>query len=85
MNFFPPSLFYLYKGLEKPMIACSRCGRWHLDPEKVDGKRLSCTEVKRYWAKVRKEHLRLTGHAAQITTDESGNWICLKCNGRLLS
>jgi hypothetical protein len=66
------------------MIACTRCGRWHSDAEKVQGKRLSCTEVKRFWAKIREEHLRLKGHRAQITTDESGNWICLKCNDRLL-
>jgi hypothetical protein len=66
------------------MIACTRCGRWHLDPEKVKGKRLSCTDVRRYWSKIRAEHMRLKGHAAQITTDESGNWICLKCNDRLL-
>jgi hypothetical protein len=40
--------------------------------------------VKRYWADIRKEHMRLQGHAAQITTDEAGNWICLKCNARLI-
>ncbi|MFZ0612979.1 MAG: hypothetical protein WAM73_12125 [Desulfobacterales bacterium] len=66
------------------MIACTRCGRWHLDAEKIEGRRLSCTDVKRFWSHIRQEHLRLTGHVARITTDESGNWICLNCNLRLL-
>jgi len=70
--------------LEKIMIACTRCGRWHLDAEKIEGKRMSCTDIKRYWTKIREDHLRLKGHPAQITTDDSGNWICLKCNDRLL-
>lgn len=75
---------FFYSSIEKTMIACTRCGRWHLDAEEIIGKKLSCTDVKQYWAKLRAEHQRLNGHAAQITTDESGNWICLKCKSRLL-
>jgi hypothetical protein len=65
------------------MIACTRCGRWHLDAEEVLGKRMSCTDVKKYWSKIREEHLQLNGHPAQISTDDSGRWICMKCNCKL--
>ncbi|MCF8144529.1 MAG: hypothetical protein K9N21_11480 [Deltaproteobacteria bacterium] len=65
------------------MIACTRCGQWHTDAEKALGRRLSCTEVKAYWAGIRREHIRLYGHRAQITTDDSDNWICYTCKRRL--
>ena len=61
------------------MIACTRCGRWHGDAEEALEKSLSCTEVKQYWARIRNKHKRLYGHLPQITTDDSENWICLKC------
>ena len=51
----------------------------HSGAEEALGRRLSCTEVERYWARIRSEHIRLYGHPVQITTDNSGNWICLKC------
>lgn len=66
------------------MIGCTRCGRWHLDAELFKGQKLSCTEVKQYWAEVRNEHLRRTGHRAKITTNENGDWICFECKARLL-
>lgn len=65
------------------MIACTRCGRWHSDAEAVTGKRLTCTEVKQYWAGRRTRHQHRYGHIPQITTDESDNWNCLKCNRKL--
>lgn len=65
------------------MIACTRCGRWHLDAEEVTGKQLTCTEVKQYWARRRTKHTRRYGHIPRITTDDSGNWVCLKCNREL--
>lgn len=65
------------------MIACSRCGHWHTDPEETVGKKLSCTEVKQYWSKIRNEHMIRYGHVARITTDEAGSWICFDCK-RLL-
>ncbi|MEN8690086.1 MAG: hypothetical protein AB1Z20_08250, partial [Desulfobacterales bacterium] len=52
------------------MVACTRCGRWHLDAEKVLGKKLSCTDVKQYWSKIREEHLKVKGHPARISTDD---------------
>jgi len=65
------------------MIACTRCGHWHTDAERARAKNLSCTEVKEYWSRIRNEHQELTGHVAQITTNESGELICLKCRSRL--
>jgi hypothetical protein len=66
------------------MKACTRCGLWHTDAESASGKRLSCTDVKKYWARIRSEHRSLYGHTVQITTDEAGNWICFACKRRLL-
>ncbi len=67
------------------MIGCTRCGRWHSDAEKFAGRSLSCTEVKRYWGNVREEHFRLEGHIPQITVDDQGDWICMKCGNELFS
>jgi methylamine methyltransferase corrinoid protein reductive activase len=67
------------------MKACTRCGRWHEDAEKSLGRRLSCSEVKQYWAKIREAHLQSTGHPARITTDDAGNWICIRCGRKLLT
>jgi hypothetical protein len=61
------------------MIACTRCGHWHTDAEKNNGKRLSCTEVKGYWGQIRRDHMDAYGHVAQLMKDDSGNWVCLKC------
>lgn len=72
-----------WDALEGKMIACTRCGRWHTDAEEVLGRRLSCTEVKQYWSRIRKEHVTLYQHVAQITTEDSGEWICFKCKRRL--
>ena len=66
------------------MIACTKCGHRHTDAEENTGKRLSCTEVKRYWARIKYEHERSYGHLAQVTNDLAGNWICYKCK-RVLS
>ncbi|HKI48580.1 MAG TPA: hypothetical protein VKA69_04600 [Desulfobacteria bacterium] len=65
------------------MKACTRCGRWHDDAEKAMGRGLTCTEVKEYWSKLKDDHRELYGHFPQITTDDSGEWICLKCRRRL--
>jgi uncharacterized CHY-type Zn-finger protein len=66
------------------MIACTRCGHWHTEAERVEEKTLSCTEVKQFWSRIKNEHKELHGHMAQITTDESGATICFKCKKRLL-
>lgn len=65
------------------MIACTRCGRWHLDAEVAEGRRLTCTEVKRYWSKLRATHRERYGHYPQITTDDHGVWICIRCRRKL--
>ena len=66
------------------MIACTRCGRWHTDAERVLDKDLSCTEVKQYWSRVRNQHQELFGHMAQLTMDESGAVICFRCKRKLI-
>ena len=65
------------------MVACTRCGRWHADAEKNIGRRLSCSEVKQYWSNIREAHLQSTGHPARITTDDGGDWICMRCQRKL--
>jgi hypothetical protein len=65
------------------MVACTRCGRYHLDAEKILDRKMSCTDVKQYWSKIREEHLQSTGHPARISTDDSGQWVCLRCNCKL--
>ena len=65
------------------MLACTRCGRRHVDAEKSMGTQLSCTEVKQYWIQIRREHEKTYGHFAQVMTDEAGNWICHVCQRRL--
>ncbi len=65
------------------MIGCTKCGRWHLDAEKIVGKDLSCTDVKQYWGKIREEHFQSQGHLPRISIDEDGEWICMKCNMKL--
>ena len=42
-------------------------------------RQLSCTEVKRFWTAVRKEHKRRFGHLAQVVTNEAGDRICDRC------
>lgn len=66
------------------MIACTRCGRWHLDAEKAAGKRLSCTEVKQYWEGIRQEHQRQTRHRPRISVDRDGEWACMECSAKLI-
>jgi hypothetical protein len=65
------------------MIACTRCGSWHEDAETAEGKRLSCTEVKQYWAKIRNKHNDRYGHYPRISSDDDGTWICLRCERKL--
>lgn len=67
------------------MIACTRCGHWHTDAESILEKSLSCTEVKHFWSKVKREHMDRTGHLAQIATNEDGDVICFKCKEKLFS
>ena len=59
--------------------ACGRCGRWHTDVEIAQGKRYSCTEIKRYWADIRRIHEKEYGHRALISREDDGNWICMIC------
>lgn len=66
------------------MHACTRCGRHHLDAETVSERRLSCTEVKSFWAGIRALHEREYGHPAEMTTDASGARICQRCKRPLL-
>jgi len=65
------------------MIACTRCGRLHTDVEAFLGKRLSCTEIKQFWAQIKKEHKAKYGHYAQIIRDDTKGWICFECNRKL--
>jgi hypothetical protein len=73
----------LFDEFVSDMKACTKCGRWHEDAEAKLGQNLSCTDVKQYWARIREQHMQQTGHRAQISTDESGQWICMKCNCKL--
>jgi len=66
------------------MLACTRCGHWHNDAERVLDKDLSCTEVKQFWSKIRGEHKELYGHPANMTTDNSGAPICFECKRKLI-
>lgn len=63
--------------------ACTRCGSWHVAPEQAAGRRLSCTEVKRFWAEVKQEHRERFGHTPQIATDDEGRRGCLVCGRRV--
>jgi hypothetical protein len=63
------------------MLACTKCGHWHTDAEHAMGRSLSCTEVKRFWVKVKEEHRDRYGHTAQIAfTDNHGTPKCFTCN-----
>jgi hypothetical protein len=64
--------------------ACGRCGKWHTDVELIEQRRFSCTEIKRYWADIRKKHEEIYGHRALISREKNGKWICVECNGTLL-
>lgn len=66
------------------MIGCTRCGRLHTDAEKVSQKRLSCTEVKKFWAQCKAEHRQRYGHYPMLTIDDDGKWACLKCGRQLV-
>lgn len=61
------------------MIGCTRCGNWHKDAETAEGRRLSCTEVKQYWAKLKNQHYQRYGHYPSISRNDEGKWICVKC------
>ena len=65
------------------MIACTRCGRLHTDVEAFLGERLSCTQVKQFWSRLKNEHKEQYGHLAQITRDDTETWICFKCKRKL--
>ena len=61
------------------MVSCTRCGHWHTDAEKATGGRMTCTEVKQFWSRVKNQHLERYGHLAQLAADENGVLICFKC------
>jgi hypothetical protein len=67
------------------MLACTRCGRWHVDAERELDRDLSCSEVKQYWSRIKSEHKELYGHSAKITTDDNGARICFECKRELPS
>jgi hypothetical protein len=66
------------------MLACTKCGNWHTNAERAMGRNLSCTEVKRFWGRVKGDHRDRYGHPAQITTDDAGNLICFTCKRQIL-
>jgi hypothetical protein len=61
------------------MKACTRCGTWHTFPEDLNGRPMSCTEVKLYWSDMKRRHLEQTGHLAMIRITRDGRIVCLKC------
>jgi hypothetical protein len=65
--------------------ACMRCGNWHTDAEKFLGQRLSCTEVKQFWSRVKKAHEEAYGHRPLISQEADGQWFCLICARLVLS
>jgi DNA-directed RNA polymerase subunit RPC12/RpoP len=66
------------------MLACTRCGRWHIAAEEALGRRLTCTEVKRFWFDMRQRHREHYGHAAQIVAGPSDAYICVRCGRPLI-
>lgn len=67
------------------MLACTKCGHWHINAERAMGRNLSCTEVKRFWGRIKSEHRTRYGHQALITTDDTGAPICFTCKREILS
>ncbi|MCB2187854.1 MAG: hypothetical protein KQJ78_15645 [Deltaproteobacteria bacterium] len=61
------------------MKACQKCGNWHLQAEKVAGHRLSCDQVKKHWAAVKRKHYESYGHRAQPVTNPAGWYVCATC------
>ena len=66
------------------MLACTKCGHWHTNAEQALGRNLSCSEVKRFWGRVKQEHRTRYGHTAQIATDDHGTPICFTCKREIL-
>jgi hypothetical protein len=67
------------------MLACTRCGYWHSNAERALGRNLSCTEVKKFWSRVKEAHRNRYGHPAMITMDGNGTQICFTCKREILS
>jgi uncharacterized CHY-type Zn-finger protein len=61
------------------LLACTRCGHWHTSAETALERPLSCTEVKQFWGRLKAEHRELYEHAAQITLNDNGTYICFQC------
>lgn len=61
------------------MKACTKCGRRHDDAEAAAGRRLYCSDVKAFWASVRKLHKEETGCSAVAGLGKDGKWVCLRC------
>jgi hypothetical protein len=61
------------------MIGCTRCGDWHKDAETAEGQKMSCTEVKEHWARLKKLHYQRYGHYPSIHKNNEGSWICAQC------
>ena len=60
-------------------LACTRCGEWHLSAERTLGRNLSCTEVKRFWNRIKNQHQDTYDHAAHIVMDATGTPFCFTC------
>lgn len=71
--------YNIFMGKDYLTRACSRCGAWHTDAEKLAGQRLSCTEVKQFWGRLKAAHERLFGHRPVVSQDAAGRWICILC------
>jgi len=65
------------------MRACSKCPEKHAGAEEVLSRKLSCTEVKRFWIMVRKEHKQEYGHMAELEVDGAGDRFCAQCKRKL--
>ncbi|GAB4269351.1 MAG: hypothetical protein Kow0092_23350 [Deferrisomatales bacterium] len=65
------------------MKACTKCPEKHSGAEEALQRRLSCTEVRQYWAGVRRAHRERYGHWAEIVFDAAGDRICNRCKRKL--
>ena len=72
------------EGRPAAMKACSKCPERHAGAEAALSRKLSCTEVKRFWIAVRKEHQQRYGHMAEIELDDAGVRFCARCKRKLI-
>jgi len=65
------------------MKACTKCPEKHAGAEQALRRPLTCTEVRRYWAGIRREHRERYGHSAEIAVDAAGTRVCNRCRRKL--